>query len=65
MHWTNMDSVKILSWLKVGYEKADGGNSPVLIMGTEQDQGGRGFLRVGETTVDMANNSSHFTCSFD
>ena len=60
-----MDSVKILSWLKVGYEKAHGGNSPVLIMGIEQDQGGRGFLRVGETIVDMANNSSHFTCSFD
>lgn len=65
MHWTNMDSVKILSWLKVGYEKAAGGNSPVLIMGTEQDQGGRGFLRVGETIVDMANSSSHFTRFFD
>ena len=51
--------------LKVGYEKADGGNSPVLIMGAEQDQGGRGFLRVGETIVDMANSSSHFTHSFD
>ena len=60
-----MDSMEILSWLKVGYEKADDGNAPVLIMGTAKDQDSRGFLRTGETIVDMANHGPIFAHSFE
>lgn len=43
-----MDSMNILSWLKVGCGKADGGNAWVLLMGIAEDQDGREFLQVGD-----------------
>lgn len=52
----NMVAAEILSWLKVGYEKANG-NAPELVMGIGEDQDGGGFLKVGEIIVDMANHA--------
>lgn len=58
-----MYSTEILNWLKVGYEKADSGSAPGLVMGIAGAQEDRGFLRVIKTIVNMAKHGS-ILCGF-